>query len=215
MDLDRLTEFPRGTGRPTLVIPGFGTTNSSTYFMRRVLDANQHRTVKWAVQRNMGFNQYDFDRTCQQAFRLALEYGKEINVVGQSLGGCYARAVANSNPELINRVITLGTPINSIHQVHPNAIKKYNDAVGFMDAAVIHHTKFYDRFYPNPPVPCTSIYSESDGVVHWSQSLTNVGPLSENVKVKTSHFGMGFDAETLRIIAERLSHDREEYLSDT
>ncbi len=42
-----------------------------------------------------------------------------------------------------------------------------------------------------PPVPCTSFYSRSDGIVAWQSCLDDEGPQSENVEVVGSHCGMG------------------------
>ena len=46
--------------------------------------------------------------------RLALAYEKfeqPIVVIGQSLGGVYAREIAREHPDMVERVITLGSPI--------------------------------------------------------------------------------------------------------
>src|ERR1700683_956988 len=46
--------------------------------------------------------------------RLALAYEKfeqQIVVIGQSLGGVYAREIAREHPEMVERVISLGSPI--------------------------------------------------------------------------------------------------------
>ena len=55
------------------------------------------------------------------------------------------------------------------------------------------------------PVPTTSIYSRSDGIVHWQSCLETEGPERENVEVACSHTGMGFHAEALAVVADRLA----------
>ena len=54
-------------------------------------------------------------------------------------------------------------------------------------------------------LPCTSIYSRADGVVAWPACLQPEGPQSENVEVGGSHFGLGFNAAALWVIADRLA----------
>lgn len=211
LELSKFNNLPLGSNRPTVVVPGFATSNVSTLFMRGVLDRNNHNTFKWALQRNLGFSEYVIENTVNQVRHVANVYGMPVNLIGQSLGGCYVRAVANQIPDYVNCVVTLGSPINSITQVNENAIKKYNTLTGMIDAAFVQHTYYYHTFYPNPPVPTTSIYSRSDGVVHFSQSLINVTDLSENIEVEAGHFSMGFDLDTLIVIADRLSRDKENW----
>jgi hypothetical protein len=55
-----------------------------------------------------------------------------------------------------------------------------------------------------PPVPTTSIFSRSDGIVAWRCSLNEPGPLAENVEVPASHVGMGMNPAALYAIADRL-----------
>src|SRR5208282_5148611 len=43
------------------------------------------------------------------------------------------------------------------------------------------------------PVPSTSIYSRSDGVVAWRACRQAEGPQSENVEVRGAHVGLGFN----------------------
>ena len=55
------------------------------------------------------------------------------------------------------------------------------------------------------PVPSTSIYSRSDGVVAWRSCLHDPGPRRENVEVRSSHCGMGHHPAALLVIADRLA----------
>jgi hypothetical protein len=61
------------------------------------------------------------------------------------------------------------------------------------------------RLAQRPPVPITSIYSESDGLVCWRGCLETEGPQAENVAVHASHLGMPTHPEVLRIVADRLA----------
>ena len=56
-----------------------------------------------------------------------------------------------------------------------------------------------------PPVPCTAIYSKSDGIVHWRCAMEDAAPNTENVEVPGSHMGLGANVHALRVIAERLA----------
>ena len=53
-------------------------------------------------------------------------------------------------------------------------------------------------------MPTTSLYSKSDGIVAWQCSLNEPGPLTENIEIQASHFGMGLNPTALYAIADRL-----------
>ena len=62
-----------------------------------------------------------------------------------------------------------------------------------------------DRLRTPPPVPTTSLYSRTDGVVAWQCSVEQETAKSENIEVHASHLGYGHELETLRVIADRLA----------
>lgn len=196
-----------GKQNPTILIPGFSASNLSLFFMRNTLNHYGYNSYGWALDRNVGFREENFDIIIEQITKLHKRFNLKVNLVGQSLGGCYARAVANDVPEMINSVVTLGSPINSLESIHKLAIKNYNDTVGIVDAAFIHYDQYHHKFYRNPPVPTTSIYSRRDGVVNWKQSVIAETELSENIEITSGHFGMAFDITTILIIADRISQD--------
>jgi hypothetical protein len=57
---------------------------------------------------------------------------------------------------------------------------------------------------PSLPVPSTAIYSRTDGVVRWHTCIDAVDATHENVEVRGSHSGLGFNPAVLFVIADRL-----------
>ena len=55
------------------------------------------------------------------------------------------------------------------------------------------------------PVPTTSIYSRSDGIVNWDHCLNRDYPHTENVEVRGSHCGLGHNPAAIVVIADRLA----------
>ena len=55
------------------------------------------------------------------------------------------------------------------------------------------------------PVPTTSFYSETDGIVAWESCLADDGEQAENLAVRSSHCGMGHHPTVLLAIADRLA----------
>jgi hypothetical protein len=53
-------------------------------------------------------------------------------------------------------------------------------------------------------VPATSVYSRTDGVVHWSSCRHQPRARRENVEVRGSHLGLGYNPAALWVLADRL-----------
>ena len=58
-----------------------------------------------------------------------------------------------------------------------------------------------------PPVPFTSIFSRSDGIVSWQCCVEQEGDQAENIEVHVSHSGMFVNPIVLHAIADRLAQD--------
>jgi pimeloyl-ACP methyl ester carboxylesterase len=150
--------------------------------------------------------------------RLALAYEKfdqPIVVIGQSLGGVYAREIAREHPEMVERVITLGSPIR-MPRLHANlavqAVARSIAAIrGKAKGCLSEECQCGLLLSDDSPadVPTTHVYSRTDGVVHWESCIDLSGsPTVENVEVMGSHVGMGLNADVYRVIADRLAKPR-------
>jgi hypothetical protein len=56
-----------------------------------------------------------------------------------------------------------------------------------------------------PPVPTTSIFSRSDGIVAWQSSVEDKRAHTESVEVWASHCGLGHNPAAVYVIADRLA----------
>lgn len=150
--------------------------------------------------------------------RLVLAYEKfeqPIVLIGQSLGGVYAREMARDQPDLVERVISLGSPIRqprrhanlAVEAVAKSVAALRGRAEGCLSEACQCGLMLSDESPAD--VPATHIYSRTDGVVHWESCIDLSGaPTVENVEVMGSHVGMGVNPDVYRIIADRLAMPR-------
>ena len=60
-------------------------------------------------------------------------------------------------------------------------------------------------------MPSTSIYTRTDGVVHWRCSLEHPSATTENIRVPGSHCGLGHNPLALWAIADRLAQPEGEW----
>jgi hypothetical protein len=132
---------------------------------------------------------------------VAERLGRKVSLIGWSLGGIYAREIARRRPAAVRQVITLGTPFAGSGE-HTN--------VGWIYKLLSGHSPRIDpaltaRLRATPPVPTTSIYSRTDGVVAWQACLEARGPRAENVEVEASHIGLVCHPKVWRVVADRLA----------
>lgn len=198
----RLAQWPRGDGHPILCVPGFGTTDRSMRAMRQVFERLGYKTYGWEQGRNMGMNRRVKEKLAEHLQEIFRRHGRKVTLIGWSLGGVYVREMARAMPQLVRGVITLGSPING----HPSAnnVESLFRFVNRKQPPNLDWEAFQRRRIP-PPVPCTALYSKSDGVVAWRCAQEEPAPNTENIGVFSSHFGMGSNPRVLRVIAERLA----------
>jgi pimeloyl-ACP methyl ester carboxylesterase len=195
------SRVPRGDGHPVLVLPGLLAGDFSTAPLRGLLRTLCYDARGWKLGVNRGPNGRLSESMKARLVRLAERHGRKVSLVGQSLGGIYARELARQHPELVRCVITLATPFRDISATHAARLVPIRPG-----GRSLREARDLRAWLAQPlEVPTTSIYSRSDGIVHWRSCLEQPGPERENVEVACSHTGMGFHPRVLAVIADRLA----------
>jgi len=195
---------PVGDGHPVVVYPGLAGGAMSTSHLRGFLAKSAFAAHDWEGGVNTG-PEGAFDEWLAGLARrvrdLHSSHGRKVSLVGWSLGGVYAREIAKHCPDAVRQVITLGTPFGSLGGgTHAGKVFKLLNR----DTAQLT-PQMEARIRERPPVPTTSIYSKTDGIVAWRGCIEKKSALSESVEVTASHLGMGTHPEVLRIVANRLA----------
>ncbi|NYG05857.1 pimeloyl-ACP methyl ester carboxylesterase [Phycicoccus badiiscoriae] len=215
----QLARAPRGDGHRVLVIPGLLASDASTLVLRRFLDRLGYRTAGWGLGVNTGPTSRVVRKLPLRLRELAgqptagpegpegadgREAGSTVSVIGWSLGGIFARALAVRSPELVRQVITLGSPYASTvsGQTHADAAYRMLSRRHAGDAA----GRGPDVTTPLT-VPTTSVYSRMDGIVSWRVCREDVGERRESIAVPASHLGFGHSPTALWVVADRLAQD--------
>ena len=194
----------RGDGHPVIVYPGLGAGSLTTSPLRNHLKSCNFEVHDWELGVNKGPDGHLDEwlpALMERVHRLHERYQRKVSLLGWSLGGIYAREIAKRCPEHVRQVITLGTPHKAMDGFnHAGTIFKMLGG----DTSQLT-PELLQRLRDRPPVPTTSIYSESDGVVCWQGCLEDAGPDVENIAVHASHLGMPTHPDVLRIVADRLA----------
>ena len=197
-----LRRLPPGDGHPVIVFPGLGAADMTTAPLRGLLETLGYSAYPWKQGFNFGPRDGVLEACRHHLRRTADRHGSKVSLIGWSLGGLYARELAKEMAGLSRCVITLGTPFTG----HPRATNawRFYEMVSGQD---VHDPALIEQIRGTPPVPTTSIFSKTDGVVAWQCSINEAAPQTENIEVHASHIGMGMNPLALYAIADRLQQD--------
>ncbi len=192
---------PRGRGETVLVLPGFGTGDASTAVLRAYLNLLGYAAQGWGLGTNRGDVAALLPRVIERATRAASRAEGKVRLVGWSLGGTLAREAARERPDLVERVITLGTPaVGGPKYTAVGAVyRRQGYDLDAIEAAVAARERVPIG------VPLTAIYSRGDGVVAWQACIDRHTPGVEHVEVRGTHTGLGFNPDVYRIVAAHLA----------
>ncbi len=196
-----LARQPRGSGQPVLVLPGYGAGDISTALLQGYLRFLGYHVRGWGRGRTHGEVQTLMPRVLKRLMSLVRKSGQTVNLVGWSLGGYLAREAARDRPDLVKRVITLGTPV--VGGPKYTVVARQFHSRGIDMDAMEAEIELRNRILLRTPV--TAIYSRRDAIVAWRACIDHNGPNVEHVEVRTTHLGFGFSADVYKIIAQRLA----------
>lgn len=198
-----LQRAPTGEGQPVIVFPGLSASDGSTAPLRTYLASLLYDVSGWNQGFNFGARAGVLATAVRQVSDTFDATGQKVSLIGWSLGGVYARELAKILPDKVKTVITLGTPFAGSPK-STNAWRVYEITSGRRSD---HDSSHYD-LPAAPPVPTTSVFSRTDGIVAWQASLQApcpVNPHTENVEVYASHVGLGVNPSAWWAVADRLA----------
>jgi pimeloyl-ACP methyl ester carboxylesterase len=188
---------------PVLLVPGFMAGDSTLKAMAMFLRRQGFRTYRSQIHLNVSCTREAADRLERRVEAIAIRRDRKVTIVGHSLGGMLARGLASRRPDLIEGIVSMGSPV-----LAPGAIHKVLNwdaemlarltRLGFrgLMSADCFGGECARRSWEESRLPIdrevafTVIYSKRDGIVDWRACLD---PAAEHVEVRTSHCGMAVD----------------------
>jgi pimeloyl-ACP methyl ester carboxylesterase len=209
--------LPHGHGRPLFLIPGFWAGDSSLVPMARALGRAGFRPGHAGVTLNVGCATALIGPIEERlASHVRAQGGQKAVVIGQSRGGTLGRWLAARRPDLVDGLITLGSPLRDPLAVNLAVLVNVGlvgtlgtlGVPGILSLGCLRFDRccapaWRSGLTPLPSaLPFLSIYSRSDGIIDWRACLD---PAARHVEVESSHCGMAFNVDVLRAIGEELA----------
>ena len=151
--------------------------------LRRALAVDGWRVHPWALGWNLGATADTVERL--KARLDAISPDQPLLIVGWSLGGVFARALALAHPERVKAVVTLGSPFSGDPRAN-NVWKLYELIAGHpVDLPPI------DRNSTKPPVPTLAFWSRRDGIIAPAAARGLPNESDKAVVLDCTHMGFG------------------------
>ncbi len=199
-----MRHLPKGDGHPVIVFPGFLASGASTRPMRGLLKDLGYHAYDWGMGRNLTFNPKREAQMHDLLKRTFEKHKEKVSLIGWSLGGVFAREIAKAHPDYVRQVISLGSPLTGPR--HSARARPLFEALNGKPTPETR--KRLEKLHEVPPVPCTSVYTKTDGIVHWEGSIQDDAPQAENIQVPASHLGLGVNPLVMYILANRLAQEK-------
>ena len=195
----------RGDGRPVLVYPGFLANDLATIRLRRSLRAANYSAQGWGLGTNLIVRENLLDRLVQRLSAAVAQsradgLGDKASLIGWSLGGIFAREVAKLRPDLVDRVITLGTPFSGNPRAN-NGWWLYE----FINSHPVDAPPLVIDAPVKPPVPTFAVWSAKDGVVAPAAARGLPAESDHQVEVQSRHLSLARSPATIAQIGELLA----------
>ena len=189
-----------GGGRPALVIPGLTTGDISTVLLRKTLRKRGFVPEGWAMGINTGADPAKLKRLAKRIAFLAEKHDKPVLLIGWSLGGLYARILAQRVPEHLAMVVTVASPFSGDRHAN-NAWKIYNA----LNTHTVDDPPFDERLEDKPPVPTIAIWSAVDGIVAPECARGRACESDHRLRIDVPHFTIGTSRRAIEQIIDKIA----------
>jgi pimeloyl-ACP methyl ester carboxylesterase len=185
--IGRLGERGPADGPPLMVIPGFLASDYTTLGLQRALARAGYRVTGWGLGLNKGVAADTLARIVERIE--AFGASRPVILVGWSLGGIFAREAAKVRPDLVAKVVTMGSPFSGDPRGN-NVWRLYEWVAGHpVDAPPIDAD-----VAQKPPVPTLALWSRRDGIVAIASARGLPGESDRQLELDCSHMGFAVSA---------------------
>jgi len=185
--------------RVVMLLPGFGTHPLRMRRMARELELAGHKVKRWGLGFNLGPTPENFALLERRVRQIGERYGQKVVLVGWSLGGIFARELAKRSPEIVAKVITMGTPFSGSPYAN-NAWRAYELVTGHS----VEQPPVEVELSVKPPVETVALWSPRDGIIAPRSACGLPGERDRAIALRCSHIGFASSDEAIAAVAREL-----------
>lgn len=197
--LRRIDVAPAAEVRTVMLLPGFATHPIRMRYMARQLERAGHKVKRWGLGFNFGPTEDNVRYLEQRLIEVHERYGREVHLVGWSLGGLFAREIAKRQPERVAKVITMGSPFSGNPRAN-NAWRIYQFVTGHR----VDRPPIESDICEKPPVPTVALWSPRDGIVSARSACGREWERDRAVALRCTHLGFTYAPEAIHTVLREL-----------
>lgn len=201
-----MNKLPEGDGHTVVCMPGFMASERSLNPMIKFLEDRGYTAETWSQGRNLGLRPGLVENLLDHLDDITQKTGRKASLVGWSLGGIFAREIAKMRPDTVRQVLALGSPFAGPPSA-THAARLYE----FMTGHAPEDPPVKMQIDEVPPMPFTSIFTKTDGIVNWRTCIQKGAGDFDNIEVKASHCGIGVNPAAFYVLADRLAQREDEW----
>ncbi|APE28163.1 esterase/lipase family protein [Aurantiacibacter gangjinensis] len=175
---------PADAPKVVILLPGFATHPWRMRYMAEQLERAGHKVKKWGYGYNFGPTPENFDIVAKRVCDVKARYGKEVVLIGWSLGGIFAREVAKRHPDCVEKVVTMGTPFS--HTPYSNNLWRIYQAI---TGHRVDNPPVEANLPEKPPVETVAFWSPRDGAISRRSACGLPGERDRAVALRCTHMG--------------------------
>lgn len=183
-----------------LILPGFIATPRTMRYLARQIEQAGHKAKRW----NLGFNKGPSPERLQILEQHLLDiyqrYGQKPVLLGWSLGGLFARELAHRQPDVVAKVITMGSPFSGDPRSN-NAWRLYQ----FVTGHKVDEPPIELDLSTKPPVETVALWSPRDGVISPRSASGWPGERDRAVALRCTHMGFSYSPESIEAVLRELN----------
>lgn len=191
---------PPGDGHAVLVLPALLRGDPFTVRVRDLLTAIGYVAYGWRLGVNLGPTRRFLDGVGERLIEITDKHGP-ASIIGFSLGGMFARWLAQQCPLRVRQVITICSPVHDAAASFCIPLKPFLGMWPGVDLA-----KLANDVAQPVPVPIICLFSRDDGVVNWPSCHDEGVAPDDMIEFAGPHALIARNPLVMTIVIERQAH---------